>query len=31
MYSYFYKGEDGKVWQYAVTPNSETLNMSVSE
>lgn len=31
MYSYFYLGEDGKVWQYQITPNSETLNNPVSK
>ena len=30
MYSYFYKGEDGKIWQYQVTPNSEPLSSPVS-
>lgn len=30
MYSYFYKGEDGKVWQYQITPNSEPSSKSVS-
>lgn len=30
MYSYFYLGEDGKVWQYQITPNGETLNNPVS-
>ncbi|KAA0948789.1 PhoU family transcriptional regulator [Sporosarcina sp. ANT_H38] len=30
MYSYFYKGEDGKVWQYQIAPNSEPSSKSVS-
>lgn len=30
MYSYFYKGEDGNVWQYQITPNSEPSTNSVS-
>ncbi len=30
MYSYFYLGEDGKVWQYQITPNNEPLNIPVS-
>ena len=30
MYSYFYLGDDGKVWQYQITPNSEPLNIPVS-
>lgn len=30
MYSYFYKGEDGKVWQYQLTPQNEPLTTPVS-
>lgn len=30
MYSYFYLGEDGKVWQYQIIPDSEPLNIPVS-
>lgn len=30
MYSYFYLGEDGKVWQYQITPSNEPLNIPVS-
>lgn len=30
MYSYFYLGEDGEVWQYQINPYSEPLNISVS-
>jgi hypothetical protein len=30
MYSYFYLGDDGKVWQYQITPNGEPLNNPVS-
>ncbi len=30
MYAYFYLGDDGKVWQYQITPNGETLNNPVS-
>lgn len=30
MYSYFYLGEDGKVWQYQVNPYSEPLHIPVS-
>lgn len=30
MYSYFYKGEDGKVWQYSIAPNSEPLEIPTS-
>ncbi|MEO4051885.1 membrane lipoprotein lipid attachment site-containing protein [Solibacillus sp. CAU 1738] len=30
MYSYFYLGEDGKVWQYQIIPNSDPLNIPVS-
>ena len=30
MYSYFYLGDDGKVWQYQITPNSKPLNIPVS-
>lgn len=30
MYSYFYKGEDGKVWQVQLTPDNEPLNNPVS-
>ena len=30
MYSYFYLGKDGKVWEYQITPNSEPLNNPVS-
>ncbi|MEK4231071.1 PhoU family transcriptional regulator [Solibacillus sp. FSL H8-0538] len=30
MYSYFYLGGDGKVWQYQVTPDNKTLNNPVS-
>lgn len=30
MYSYFYKGEDGKVWQVQLTPDNKPLNNPVS-
>lgn len=30
MYSYFYLGEDDKVWQYQVIPNTEPLHIPVS-
>ncbi|NEU31235.1 PhoU family transcriptional regulator [bacterium LRH843] len=30
VYSYFYLEDDGKVWQYQVIPNSEPLNIPVS-
>ena len=30
MYSYFYLGEDGKVWQYQITSNGEPQNNPVS-
>ncbi len=30
MYSYFYLGEDGKVWQYQITPSNDPLNIPVS-
>ena len=31
MYSYFYKGDDGNVWQYQVTDNEKPLENVVSE
>ena len=31
MYSYFYKGDDGKVWQYAISPNAEPFNGPVRD
>ena len=30
MYSYFYLGDDGKVWQYQVIPDTEPLEIPVS-
>ncbi|MCM3387796.1 PhoU family transcriptional regulator [Ureibacillus chungkukjangi] len=30
MYSYFYLGEDGKVWQYQINPYNEPLDIPVS-
>ncbi len=30
MYSYFYFGDDGKVWQCQITPNNEPLNTPIS-
>jgi len=30
MYSYFYKGDDGKVWKYAVTPDAAPFSGPVS-
>ena len=30
MYSYFYLGEDDKVWQYQVIPDAEPLHIPVS-
>jgi hypothetical protein len=29
MYSYFYKGDDGQVWQYQVIPNNEPLHIPI--
>ncbi|MCY9547013.1 PhoU family transcriptional regulator [Lysinibacillus xylanilyticus] len=31
MYSYFYKGDDGKVWQYTITPDAKPFNGPVSD
>lgn len=31
MYSYFYKGDDGKVWQLQLTPDNEPLTMPVGK
>lgn len=31
MYSYFYLGDDGKVWQLQITPYAEPLNHPVSD
>ena len=30
MYSYFYLGEDNKVWQYQIIPDAEPLDIPVS-
>lgn len=30
MYSYFYKGEDGKVWEYVVNPDETVIEVAVS-
>jgi signal peptidase I len=30
MYSYFYKGENGEVWEYAIKPNHEQQDIQVS-
>jgi hypothetical protein len=30
MYSYFYLGDDGRVWQIQITPNAEPLNNPVN-
>lgn len=31
VYSYFYLGEDGRVWQYQVNPYTEPLHIPVSD
>lgn len=31
MYSYFYLGEDGKIYEYEVTPDREPLDHAVSD
>nr|WP_106782799.1 hypothetical protein [Lysinibacillus timonensis] len=31
IYSYFYLGDDGKVWKYEISPYSEPLNIPVSD
>jgi hypothetical protein len=30
MYSFFYKGEDGKVWEYVLNPDGTNLEIPVS-
>lgn len=31
MYSFFYKGEDGKAWEYVLNPDGSTLEIPVSQ
>jgi len=31
MYSFFYKGDDGKVWEFVLNPDESTLEIPVSQ
>ncbi|WP_419873374.1 PhoU family transcriptional regulator [Candidatus Pristimantibacillus sp. PTI5] len=31
MYSFFYKGDDGKVWEFVLNPDETTLEVPVSQ
>lgn len=31
MYSFFYKGDDGKVWEFVLNPDGSTLEIPVSQ
>lgn len=31
MYSFFYKGDDGKVWEFVLNPDESTLEIPVSK